>query len=592
MRTLPKELTHAQALQTLWPEDLFPFLSELIERLGRALGGLPTAAITGNEEPDGYDGLGREPNYERLLLSEWLLAEEAPDEFVRRASTGEHSFLALSRQSPHSRRRCYVMFDAGPFSLGMPRIVALASLMALERRALKADAEFHWGVLGAEGPLRETLTSHEDARAFLSARSAIAPTLADLQRAHTPESGDELWVVGSFRACDWAAGKAHTVSLGESLDARAVAAEVRLIGRSPRTLTLPMPTDALCIKLLRDPFAKRSESGTPARVPVGRSFSFGGRGYRLLEIQQRTLFARSIPAHPGAAPGKPKTFQVPEGERLLAAAYPERLVALTASDASVQIYGVRPEVSPDLYQGRHRLTCAFSGGAELKVETTPGSCALLEQRGLVIAIVPLQNRSTLMVGIRDTARAYVVLEHTVGVAEGGRAGQAVWLTSRGDLLELRVQKRNSIEWDTVARLELPTPDEVFFACPRERSDAMGGFVGIRHGARMRMVEIRPAESPLRSHDLFVPTGARVVGMFLSRGEETLQLVVLSRDSKTLERIGRKGSECLIQSAAPIERVQVCPVSSVIAYGSLHQTELFCMRRKRVLWVLDHRERTS
>ncbi len=35
--------------------------------------------------PDGYSGVGKKGNYERLLLSEWALLEVAPEEFVRRA---------------------------------------------------------------------------------------------------------------------------------------------------------------------------------------------------------------------------------------------------------------------------------------------------------------------------------------------------------------------------------------------------------------------------------------------------------------------------------------------------------------------------
>ena len=54
-------------------------------------------AVAGDGEPDGYDGIASRGIYERLVTSEWLLADEEPDEFDRRAAMGEHTFTRLAR---------------------------------------------------------------------------------------------------------------------------------------------------------------------------------------------------------------------------------------------------------------------------------------------------------------------------------------------------------------------------------------------------------------------------------------------------------------------------------------------------------------
>ena len=61
-----------------------------------ALFGPPREApLLGGGEIDGYAGLARRGDFERLLLSEWLLADEMPDEFIRRATSNELAFNAI-----------------------------------------------------------------------------------------------------------------------------------------------------------------------------------------------------------------------------------------------------------------------------------------------------------------------------------------------------------------------------------------------------------------------------------------------------------------------------------------------------------------
>jgi hypothetical protein len=83
---LPAELREwAKQLVLLEPE-LSLALGSMVRRLSAAIGSASGTPLDGEEEADGFSGLATRGPYERLLPSEWLLAEELPHEFQRRAA--------------------------------------------------------------------------------------------------------------------------------------------------------------------------------------------------------------------------------------------------------------------------------------------------------------------------------------------------------------------------------------------------------------------------------------------------------------------------------------------------------------------------
>lgn len=130
-------------LETL-PKQLVLDLQPLLPLLASLLGPMHAPPVQGQGEPDGMDGLDRRGPYERLVASEWLLADEVPLEFLRRAVDGEHLFSRVRRVEPSATRRCVVLMDTGPEMLGGPRLVQLVAWLALARRARRAGASFEW----------------------------------------------------------------------------------------------------------------------------------------------------------------------------------------------------------------------------------------------------------------------------------------------------------------------------------------------------------------------------------------------------------------------------------------------------------------
>jgi hypothetical protein len=276
----------------LFPRELAAPLGALARPLDALIGPLRDRRRRGADgEPDGYADISRRGPYERLLLSEWLLATEEPDEWTRRAIAGEHAFLEISRREPVADRLSAVLFDAGPSQWGSARLAHLAALIVLSRRARAAGARFAWGVLqqtppAADAPLWDDVTEAGVLR-LLRAASAREANEADLSawrerlgsgRSVPPAKlaaathAPELWVVGAARLAPLLAAAgvgASLLTVREPLDAADGAETTPFLvanatfgpDSAPRVVAtdvrLPLPEPDDRVRLLRDPFAAR-----------------------------------------------------------------------------------------------------------------------------------------------------------------------------------------------------------------------------------------------------------------------------------------------------------------------------------------------
>ena len=208
MISLPPALRPWADELALFPAEIAGALAPLLPRVHRLVGALRASPKNGLVEPDGFDGLSRRGLYDRLLLSEWLLADEEPLEFARRAATGEHAFLKIASREPQSAPLSVAVFDAGPNQLGAPRLAHLAALIVLFRRAQNSGAHFRWGVLQDENAPHDTLTS-SNIRALLQARSSREATIEDWNRwretvqamrvFHASPDAPDAWIIGGER---------------------------------------------------------------------------------------------------------------------------------------------------------------------------------------------------------------------------------------------------------------------------------------------------------------------------------------------------------------------------------------------------------
>jgi hypothetical protein len=321
-----------------WAAPLAPFAPDLALTLGAwarriapAVGPL-TGRGRGAGEPDGVSGLARRGSYEQLLLSEWLLAEDLPDEFLRRAAAHEHLFLDRARREPAAGRRSMALFDAGPEQLGGPRLAQLAVLVVLARRAEAAGATFSWGI--AQRPELGLVDgfSADLCPRFLEARTEVPISPQAMARwwpaLPPPAERDDLWLVGGATLVQATAPPGSSRLLVEDVaepGARQVRLSLRARVSGAREVRLDLPPGADCVRLLRDPFSaaprKVLHVDTPLLAGAGLLFDFSGSRLAV-RLQGSSLFEVPVPNSPRATPGSGQAR--PAGPGLVAIGWDRR----------------------------------------------------------------------------------------------------------------------------------------------------------------------------------------------------------------------------------------------------------------------------
>jgi hypothetical protein len=321
------------------PSDLALALVPWVDRLALAIGPLAGALTQRSGEPDGYSGLSRRGVYERLVATEWAIADLFPEEFLRRATSGEHLFLDLERSEPRGAMRSVVLVSAGPAQLGTPRLAHIAALVVLARRAAAAGARFAWGVLeDPECRLNDGLDERNISR-LLEARTAVAAspdTFSTWFAAISTEPELDFWFVGADEdAHDAARLGASRLVVRDVLEphARALDVDIERRGRSARVrLELPAPDD--CARLLRDPFSsgrvttKLAAAKGPA---LDVRFAPGGRKL-IVRLADDSFESWPIPSSPRESLGKPRYWAPPRNRTVVAVGVGRRSVlAATAT---------------------------------------------------------------------------------------------------------------------------------------------------------------------------------------------------------------------------------------------------------------------
>jgi hypothetical protein len=308
MTILPEALAGWGPFLSLFDQSVVTALAPMIDRLARAIGPMAADDTGASDDPAGYDGVAKRGPYERLLPSEWLLAEEMPDEFLRRAATREHLFYEIARRRPRGRRAAAVLVDVGPEVFGTPRIGALASLIVLAHRASAAGATFRWAIAQRVGQGFPDVGA-DAVRALLDARAETGCPSGTWQRAvHSfvpvSEAG-EVWLVtgphGARSAREPNSPVASIVDVEDVIEpgVRELSVRVQARGRAEVGLRLPLPQEDSCVRVLRDPFPRAPRpvvrKNAPAPIAVARPLVSPSTGHVYARLADGRLLVLPLP---------------------------------------------------------------------------------------------------------------------------------------------------------------------------------------------------------------------------------------------------------------------------------------------------------
>ncbi len=248
---------------------------------------------------DGYSGITSRGLPERILASEWALADELPLEFLRRAAGNELLHTAPAYLAERKRGRVAVLVDTGPDQIGAGRLVQLAALIVFHRRAEARGADLVVGVLGTKagswhgGDLAKLLPI------WLTSRRSTEPAPDDVAEwTEGVPADDEIWLLTGPRLARKLPGRKHTlVSTEAAWDSRGVTAVQ--VSLAETTTTLALPDQHTAVRTLRGAAFRstKQQVATPAGVhdPL-----FSGNGPQLITRGRtnRELYTMHVPGKP------------------------------------------------------------------------------------------------------------------------------------------------------------------------------------------------------------------------------------------------------------------------------------------------------
>lgn len=571
-----------------------PLLADLLGRIHPILGPLRGLHQGGVPEPDGLGDLQRRGPYERLLASEWLLADALPEEFMRRAVTGEHLFLAPHYRAHQAGRWIVVLFDAGPLQWGAPRLVQLALLILLARRAREAGAQLRWGILQSAPHLHE-LQSASELKLLLEARTYQPVSEAHWQCWHTwlsekaYDSG-ERWVVGQRlpalgpRACT------HRVLVQPSIDGRRLI--FALEGATPRHLELPAPNERQALELIRGEF----EQAAPARVSAPRGqiprvaltlapiIAPSGLHIALKLLDEPGLLVIKLPAPRQKKPLDIRRVHWSERGTPLAITFPGRSPGAVISLDGLLTFWNMPHVKALPLPGREQL------------QMPPGTAALLPvvwlHNGTYGRVFLNDTQGRLAFWVIDNGKlpnpqragvTHIMAADVVGMAQVELHTLAYLRHHGGRLYLYRVTP-----WITTAEGEMigtaKSVEQVLFAASAGWNKALRGCAWMHsvNGAQHWQL-IAPN---LKAEQVELAPRWRAIGLLIDE-QECFTLVLVSPDQQTVARYDHGAQEVLFTTLSPIARISFCPLNGLIcALTKTRELIVYSMKNDRqVLQVL-------
>lgn len=612
---LPETLTPWRAWLDWFDPELAVIVGGLLLRLHPLLGAFRLRAHDGRAEPEGVDDLRRRGNYDRLLLSEWALADAAPEEFDRRAAGGEHLFLNPKLVAREVDALTVAVFDCGPSQLGAMRLVHAAMWILLAQRAQAAKARFAWGVAHKPGELH-TADSPEQLRHLFASRTfepdcAAGDAQADAAALPPRERLEREWV-SALDLADPSPGERWSIGLhtpgyglGHRVDVLRAGADelsVTIASRQARRETrLRLPAAGPSLLLLRGEFDLTLRTKVQAPAQVREHDRSSGK----LSLSHAPMISYDTP-HVAAvlADWSAANIYVMPGVNQYRSR-PPRMSRWWRRDESWQamalngreLVGVTVKHDQvDFWQLLRRWSNQFSGavgsGVSPKNVKILRAVFLKRNRDRVPRLFVLLNNGQLLSWTRGLGLSsgpdgpklwnasflgpdhYQVATDTLAVAQSGQE-HIVYLRHADGYLDLQ-QIDCDANKHTLQRTPMREAVSAAFIHARSWGKGwVGGFcveqsIGGRGGERSSVWKVFTSDSGaapnaqvLNGYEVVLPADWKVVGLgMLHRGEQ--YLIALRPDRKGLIRVGARHRRTMYESPVPIVQASVAAGSDLIA----------------------------
>ncbi|MDY0836074.1 hypothetical protein [Pseudomonas sp. SED1] len=563
----------SQWLEWFAPDHL-PLFADLLGRLNPLLGPLRGRQQGGVPEPDGLGDLQRRGPYERLLSSEWLLAEEVPDEFLRRAAVGEHMFLAPQYRAREANRLMVVLFDAGPLQLGAARLVHLALLILLARRAAEAGAELRWGILQREPALYE-LGAASNLKQLLNARTyeVVSEQHGQAWRdwmAEQPQTVGECWLVGQRLPEAVPACCTHRAHVQRSLDGQSLSFELRAGGT--RQVKLPMPDERQALQLLKGRFEGEAAEAPVINAQVPRValtlppvISGAGNYVALRLLDQPGMAVIKLPSPNQKKPLSVRTQLWSSYQHALAVTFLSReLGAVLSSEEALAFWNI-PGLAPVKKPSREQLllppgTATFLPVAWLR-NPNAERVYLLDSQGR-LAYWESDRAKAL-----DRSKPRQTHELASGVLGLARVDQftLAYVRNAGGRLFAQSAAADEARIESYALSVAEGVSQVLFAGNSLWRRHFGGCALLTSkGVNESWHVITPKTVPVIKEYIDLASGWKAIGLLLDVGKDQPSLLLVNAGQRAIGLYSNGQQKLLFTTSDVISRYSFCPMSGLLA----------------------------
>lgn len=579
---LPRALTPWRAWLDWLPPEQIAALGDLLPRLDAALGALRGPRLQQGEEPVGIDDLRRRGPYHRLLLSEWAVADVAPDEFLRRASSGEHLFLSPRREVRKADARMVALFDSGPAQLGAPRLAHIALWILLARRATAAQLQFGWGTL-ATPPQLHPADLPQQLKAFLATRTLVhadATALAAWRDALADDrrTPGERWRIGDADGTVDATEFTHRVAIRRE-DRAALAVRIEANGVL-REVRLPLPDGRGAAQLLRGRFAFERvalPADDPAPAHDGPRLSLrqppliapGGERIAVPLLDASAAMLYTLPKDGGRTPKPTRSANWARGRELLCATLGKSFGGVIADPEHLHFWNIdgfrthgRPPKDAFLAPPgqAHWLPCALLAGGK-----KPHHLYVLDAARRLVRFASGDRFA------KDDPPFTTIARDVLAMARLD-AERLVYLHHDGQRTILRLHQRSGRADTTVHAFLLPQrPTQAFLRIAAHGAGAWA-MSATRHaqGGQWTIVQRGGMALEWHSSQFHLGAGWRACGLTLVPGMRLHGLVALSPDRRRIALFDGADKTLLHHADAPIATVSVGVDCDVIAAVTEHR----------------------
>ncbi|MDP9783209.1 hypothetical protein [Pseudomonas fluorescens] len=600
---LPQSLQPWRDWLQWFPPEQLPLLADLFARLNPLLGPLRGMQQGGEPEPDGLGDLQRRGPYERLLTSEWLLADELPDEFLRRAAVGEHLFLAPQYRTHQANRMIVVLFDAGPLQLGGPRLVHLALLILLARRASEAGAELRWGILQNSPQLHEFkgaahLKQLLDARTYQTVSDEHWHTWRAWLSEQDYDSG-ERWIVGQRLPATDARSCTHRVQIQGSLDGRSLM--VTLQDGATRQVALPNPDQRLALQLIKGEFdvarqmARTAVKALIPRVALTLAPIIASSGFHvaLKLLDEPGLVVIKLPAPRQKKPLDVRRTLWNNRSTPLAITFPGRMPGAVLSLDEQLVFWNMPGLKPVTRPERDQL------------QLPPGTATLLPvawlHNGTYGRVFLLDGQGHLAFWVVDNGKlptphqpgvTHSIADKVVGMEQVDRSMLAYLRHDAGRLYVHRINPWISQSTGHVVGTAKDVDiDQVLFPASPFWERAFHGCAWMHLvDGQQRWQMVAP---DLQTSQVDLAPGWKGLGLLIGE-DEAFSMVLLGPNQQAVALYCRGEQHVLFTTNETIARISFCPMSGLVAaLTKARELVVYSVRdERRVLQVMCNQAQTQ